>query len=446
MKPWTLALAAGLTLALVQQQILLRQPPRLRAVTPAGASSGPGALEFRFSRPMALPSLSTSSQITPPKAHQWLGNGNRVRLLLQAGLTVNQPLTLLVRGRDQRAMAMAPSLWRWDPRPRIVAVVAVAGGEQVQLQDHGGRWWPLTPVWPSIPSLQPLGDGSGLALVSSDRQGLQRVWLMELRQHNLVTGSRELRPPSVGKVRELSRRPLVFAYLSSNRHGDLLVQGASEASGQAESALWSSSGQKLALPAVQASGPIRLVPQGGSMVVPEGEGLSLVKLPGFPQARQLLPGSRDLSSFCPAGGRALLVHHRPDFTRSLEIVEPGQAPRSIWQGAEALVASACDRNGERIWALTIEGIGRPRLRLLALDRRGHLLQQKELSGWELEPGTGLQLDPSRNQLLLALRPLVLGQGLGLGRTQSRPVLVDATNLELHVLDRPIRQAQWLEAG
>lgn len=441
MKPWTLALGGGLVLALVQQQILLRQAPQLRTVVPAAASSGPGALELNFSRPMAVASLAASSRISPAKAHQWLGSGNRVRLLLQPGETVNGPLTLTVKGRDLRAMALAPRLWHWDPRPRIVAVVNVAGGEQVQLRDHDGRWRPLTPVWASIPTLQPLGDGSAVALVSADPRGRQRVWRVDLRQHNLTPGSQSLSPATIGRPQELSHQPLLFAYLSSNRRGDLLVQASSVASGQAESELWSRSGQKTAL-RVQASGPIQLVPQGGSMVVPEVEGLSLVKLPGQPPGRQMLPGSRDLSSFCPVGGRALLVHHRPDFTRSLEIVEPGQPPRSLWQGPQALLATACDRNGERIWALTLEGLGIPKLKLLALDRQGQVLRQKELSGWELEPGTGLQLDPSRNQLLLTLRPLVSGGG----RTQARPALVKATSLELQLLDRPVRQAQWLVAG
>lgn len=441
MKPWTLALVGGLLLALAQQQILLRRPPRLLTVTPAAGSSGPGALELDFSRPMATASLARTSRLTPALAHQWLGSGNRARLLLEPGATVQEPLALSVEGRDLRDMAFGPRPWLWDPRPRIVAVVSVGGGEQVQLQDHDGRWRPLSPVWPSVPNLQPLGDGSAVALVSADAQGRQRVWRVPLRQRNLVAPPRALEPPRILPARELSSRPLLFAYLSTNRRGDLLVQSSNEASGQADSELWTPGGQRRRLP-VRASGPIQLVPQGGAMVVPEIEGLTLMKLPGLPPRRQMLPGSRDLSSFCPAGGRALLVQHRPDFTRSLQIVEPGQPPRTLWQGPQALLASACDRNGERVWALTLEGLGIPRLRLLALNREGRVLRQREFPGWELEPGTGLQLDPSRNLLLLTLRPLAGGGG----RTQARPALVEATSLELQLLDRPVRQAQWLAAG
>ena len=74
---------------------------------------------------------------------------------------------------------------------------------------------------------------------------------------------------------------------------------------------------------VESSGAIQLVPQGGAMVVPHPEGLILMRLPGQPQRRQMLPGNRDLSSFCASGGRALMVRRRPDFSRSLELVEPG---------------------------------------------------------------------------------------------------------------------------
>ncbi len=44
-----------------QQQWLLRQPPRLEALVPAPASSGPAALRVRFSRPMQAASVAAAS-------------------------------------------------------------------------------------------------------------------------------------------------------------------------------------------------------------------------------------------------------------------------------------------------------------------------------------------------------------------------------------------------
>jgi hypothetical protein len=184
------------------------------------------------------------------------------------------------------------------------------------------------------------------------------------------------------------------------------------------------------------------------VVVPEIEGLSLRTLPPQPARRQVLPGSRDLSSFCPVAGRALLVRHWPDFRRSLELVEPGQAPRTLWLGSAGLAASACSRGGEQVWALLIEGLNQPRLVLLSLDRRGRLLQRHELAGWELEPGTGLHYDPTGDRLLLALRPQALAT-TSAGRPQrqeARAALINATSLRLTLLEQPVRQVSWLVAG
>ena len=439
--------SGAVALALLQQQLLLRRSPRLEMVRPALASSGPGALDLRFSRPMQIASLTKESQLQPALSHHWLGAGSSPRLLLNPGNTVQSPLHLLLRGKDLRGLSMAPQNWWWDPRPRIVAVVSRDGGEQVQLQDHDGSWQVLSPVWKTVPTLQPLGDGSGVVMAGADSQGRLEVWRLPIKQRNLSPSKQGLAPPQPGSPRRLSRAPLLFAAMSSNRRGDLLLQSASEASGQAETEIWDAKGQHSPLK-VETSGPIRLVPQGGAMVVPHPEGLILMRLPGQPQQRQILPGSRDLSSYCPTGGRALLIHHRPDFTRSLELVEPGQPPRSLWQGSEGVTGSACDRSGDRVWLLLIDGVGQPRLQILALNRAGRILNQKVLTGWEQEPGTGLDFDPSRNQLLMALRPLPnnLDSSPQTAGIAAKPALIDATTLELSIQNKPIREVRWLPAG
>lgn len=456
MKPWSWLLAAGVLLGLVQQQLLLRRPPRLVQVQPALSSSGPGALDLRFSRPMDQASLRNRSALVPSLPHSWLGAGQSLRLLLASGGQLKTPIALQVAGLDQRQVAMVPQRWLWDPRPRLVAVVSLPAGEQVQLQDHDGRWQALSPIWPSVPGFEVLADGSGVVLAAADRQGRQQVWRIPLRQRNLVTAPQGLRKPLVGPAQRLSHHPLLFAYFSSNQQGDLLIQSSSVASGHSQTQLWDFSDRSTAL-RIETSGPIRLVPQGGAMVVPHPEGLRLMGLPGQPQRRQMLPGNRDLSAFCPTGGRALLVHYRPDNTRSLELVEPGQPPRILWQGTEGVAASACASSGKRVWLLLIDGVGQPRLQILAINQVGQVLQRKQLTGWELEPGTSLEFDPSRNQLLVALRPLGLpepgfrpgsgsGSGAALGRLAAWPALIDAASLKLRLLSKPIRQAHWLPAN
>jgi hypothetical protein len=429
-----LMLLAALLLALVQQQWLSRRPPRLLELRNGGPGSGPASLDLRFSRPLLPASLAAGSRLLPPLAHQWLGQGDPLRLLIRPGQRLGGPLTLELSGRDRRQLALTPQRWHWDPRPRLLAVVPSASGEKLQLLGHDGRWRALTPTLPRLLALQPLGDGSGVALLSG-----RDLQLLPLRQHNLSRST--LREPQLGPLQRLNREPLNFAHLSSNRRGDLLVQSSSKSDPQGSTVLRSPGGQQRQLP-LQASGAIQLLPEGGALVVPETEGLSLRSLPGMPPRRQLLPGSRDLSSFCPVSGRALLVRHWPDFRRSLERVEPGQPPRTLWLGSEAVHASACDRGGERVWLLLSQWRGRQRSTLLALDRGGRVLQRRTLEGWQVEPGTPLQFDPSRRQLLLTLRRQATRDNDGHGQ----PVLIDADTLRLRPIAQPARLAVWLPAG
>ena len=173
-------------------------------------------------------------------------------------------------------------------------------------------------------------------------------------------------------------------------------------------------------------------------MVPELEGLSLRNLPGGPPRRQLLPGSRDLSSFCPLGGRALLVRHWPDYRRSLELVEPGQPPRQLWLGEEAVLGSACERGGERSWLLLSDWRSGASTQLLELSRSGQPLRRRSLDGWEAEPGAPVLYDPTRRQLLLTLRAR--------GAREPQPVLIDAGSLRLQPIPKPARQALWLAPG
>jgi hypothetical protein len=442
--PLTLGLAA--LLALLQQQLLLRQPPRLERLTPVAASSGPAALQARFSRPMDPASLQTGSTLSPPLAHRWLGDGDTLLLNLAPDQRINSPLLLQLAGRDRRGLALPPQRWQWDPRPRLLAVVPVGAGEQVQLREHDGRWHPITPVWPRITMLEPLGGGEAVAVVARSEAGRFRVWRVPLRQQPLRPlgrhGPAAPAPVQAGTPQPLGPSEMVFAHISGNRRGDLLVQAGGEQPDQVSLQLWPPRGGPSRLP-LEASGAVRLLPEGGSAVVPEIDGLSLQDLPPRPPRRQTLPGSRDLSSFCPRAGRALLVRHWPDFRRSLELVEPGLAPRQLWIGPQALAATACSRGGERIWALLIEGVGRPVLTLISLDRRGTMLASRRLAGWELEPGTGLSYDPTSDRLAVVLRPLGQAQG---APPPAQVVLIEATGLTPMPLQQEALQAIWLPAG
>jgi hypothetical protein len=431
--------AAGL-LALAQQQLLLRRPPRLLELRSSTTSSGPAALDLRFSRPMLRASLASRSDLQPPHPHQWLGDGNPLRLLLTAGHPLTGPIRLRIAGLDRRGQALAPQHWSWDPRPRLLAVVPAVGGEQLQMQRRDGSWQTLTPTLPRIGAVTALGDGSGVVLVSIEPQG-QRVWRLSLRQSAL-----ERRPgaePRLTSLQPLLAEPQLYAHLSSNRRGDLLVQASSTDLGRGRTQVWLRDGELRDLP-IEASGPIQLLPEGGAVVVPELEGLRLHTLaPGGrsqPQRRPMLPGSRDLSSFCPLSGRALLLRHWPDYRRSLELVEPGLPPRQLWLGSDGVLGSACSRGGERVWLLLSTWQGALRLRLLELNRDGRVLRQQRLDGWAAEPGAPMLYDPTRMALLLTLRAA--------GRPEAQPVLIETAgaDLQLRPIARPARRALWLPAG
>jgi hypothetical protein len=327
-------------------------------------------------------------------------------------------------------------------------VVPVADGDQLHLRDHDGRWRPLTPkVWRQIVAVESLGDGAALALVSREGEGLQQVWRVPLRQRNLAPEQRGLAPVRAETPRPLWADPLLFAHISGNRRGELLVQGGGMTGEPVQTQLWPPSGppRQLALDAV---GTASLLPEGGAVVVPRAEGLTLEPLPPRPPTRQILPGSRDLLAFCPRSGRALLRRHWPDYRRSLEWLEPGQPPREIWRGSEALLSASCQGSGERLWVALLSGDRRPELSLLALDREGRRLQRRELAGWELEPGTHLQDDPTSGQLVAALRPLPPEGPSGRGRPAPARPMVVANEGQAGPMGQgpPVRQVLWLPAS
>ena len=440
------ALGLPLLLALAQQQWLRSKPPHLERLGGAVASAGPASLEARFSRPMSVAALERASRLDPPLPHRWLGRGDTMMLALAAGQRLEGPLQLHLAGSDLRGLALPPSTWRWDPRPRVVAVVPLpGGGEQLRLREHDGRWRALTPALSQIPQVEALGDGSGLAFTSVDGQGRQQAWRLELQQSNLAPLTSPLAPVRPGRLQRLAGgENVLFAHLSADRRGSLLVQSGGLTPADGKLALWPPRGGPEIL-SLKASGPVRLLPEGGGLVVPESEGLSLRALPPMPPRRDLLPGSRDLVAFCPRAGRALLVRHWPDFRRSLELVEPGRAPRQLWIGPQAVVAAACAGSGDRVWMLLVEGLAQPTLTLVELDRQGSRRKSRRLDAWELEPGAGLHHDPTGDRLLTVLRPRTT-DAASTAPPPPQVVLIDAADLEPRPLRRTARQAVWLPPG
>ena len=174
--------------------------------------------------------------------------------------------------------------------------------------------------------------------------------------------------------------------------------------------------------------------------MPTTDGLTLRSLRKSDQKPQILPGSRELGAFCGASGRAVLIRHWPDYRRSIELVVPGQAPQQVHLGDQAVLGVACDNRGERIWAV----LGRWEQQrgnheLVLISEAGEVTQRRALAPWTLKAGSPIQWNPVTNQLLITLTPT--------NQTNARAALIQADNLQIiKMIDGPITEAQWLNAG
>ena len=431
------ALSGGLVL--MQQQWLLRRPPRLVDLIPQPLHDGNAAVEMRFSRPMHRRNVASETQLIPNLAHRWHDRGRSLQLVIQNKSPLNEPLQISLAGRDRRLQPMTPQRRWWDPRPWLVVNRSVEGGDQLQLLRRDGSWQPLTPVWPAITQIEPLGNGRGIAVVSSDDSGRERIWLQHLEPRGVQSKPELLKAPKRGSLQPLIEGQLLFGHLSSNLNGDLLVQsGGLKPGSESVELIQSNNGRRQQL-SIKTSGPMQLLPAGGGVVVPTYDGLRLQPLIGETEtSSQLLPGSRELGAFCNASGRAVLIRHWPDYRRSIELVIPGLPPRQLHLGDQAVLAVACDNLGTTIWAVLGRWTSEGRTQSIVLmDETGQVKHQQQLNPWMLQPGTKLQLDPVGQQLLMSVNQ-------GPNTLTGRTALMDSTTLKwMEIGETAIKEAVWL---
>ena len=432
-------LTSAVAIVIGQQQLMLRRPPRLTRYLPQPIHSGSAALDLSFSRPMQRQSVSVASRLTPPLNHRWLGETNPLRLVVDSDTSITGPLELQISGKDRRGQVLPTRPLWWEPRPWLLVNRVVADGEQLQLLDRNQRWRPISPVWEGIQSIVPLGNGQGVAMVTRTSEGQERIWLQRLITFSVAQQRKGLTPPQAEKPQPLLDKDLLFAHLSSNLIGDLLVQTGGFTPGSEQIQLIRSDGSRRDLD-VLASGPLQLLPAGGGLVVPAYNGLALQSLADTGQPAQMLPGSRELGAFCAASGRAVLIRHWPDYRRSIELVIPGLAPQELLLGDQAVLAVACNGSGKRIWAVLGRWQGdRGEHEIVLLDGDGNILRRRPLTPWSLKSGTPMQFDPVSRQLLITLTKPDLIDG--------RVGLLNAETLDINqVLPIAVQEAQWLSAG
>ena len=218
------------------------------------------------------------------------------------------------------------------------------------------------------------------------------------------------------RLQLLLDKDLLFAHLSSNLVGDLLVQTGGLTPGSERIELIRSDGSRRDLD-ILASGPLQLLPAGGGVVVPAYNGLALQPLVDTGQPAQMLPGSRELGAFCAASGRAVLIRHWPDYRRSIELVIPGLAPQELLLGEQAVLAVACNGSGKRVWAVLGRWQGDKGARNRAVDGDGNIPETADTL--DVEVGTPMQFDPVSRQLLVTLTQPTMNDGRWTARGNAR---------------------------
>ena len=109
-------------------------------------------------------------------------------------------------------------------------------------------------------------------------------------------------------------------------------------------------------------------------------------------------------------------------------------------GDQAVLGVACDNRGKRIWAV----LGRWEQQrgnheLVLISEAGEVTQRRALEPWTLKAGSPIQWNPVTNQLLMTLTRA--------NQTHARAGLIDGDSLKLiKVINTPISEAQWLNAG
>ena len=467
---WRL-LIAGLLLAWLQQQGLQRRPGRLLAAQPAVDAAA--VLELRYSRPVDPASLAASIQLVPDTPLRVTAGGATVQLGLSQPYRASDPMDIRLGGQDQQGQPLRPTRLRWDPRPVLLALVSGPQGQRLEAAwPHGdGPWQAVTPWESNISNILPLRDGRGVVYAAAADSLSQRNWFVETAPSSVASMASNDPPRAVARVappRLLPGSTTLYSHFSSSNRGHLLLQGVSAAALEQPARHppflqlfqprrrggwlgrrhqpW----RRMAPLDHQPDGPAMLLPSGDGLVFPDENGLVVVSLPPLPPQRQLLPGNRDLKTFCGAAGqRAVVLEHQPDYIKTIELLRPGLAPEVVWEGEAAILAVACDEAAERIWLLTVDGVldadDQPRQDVLLVEvQPGHggVVTALHLRDHSPSATPALHYDPVTHRLLTVLEHRGEARSEALLITLTAP-LDQQTPPQVTRIDQPVDMAYWL---
>ena len=463
-------LFAGLLLALLQQHGLRQRPGRLLEVRPAVDAAS--VLELRYSRPVDAASWATAIRLVPDVPFSTTADGATVHLRLTRPYRAGQPLMVSLGGQDQQGQPLHPVRLRWDPRPLLLGLVSSPQGQRLELGWPNGMWQPVSPWESLISNMLPLRDGRGVVYAAAVDAISRENRFVAVAPSGVVLRNQ----PAAQQQQAAPPRPLpgpatLYSHFSSSNTGRLLLQGVSSAAlesptdhppflqlfqpGPARRLPWlqrqDQSWRQVVPLDHQPSGPVELLPSGDGLVLPDENGLVVISLPPLSPQRQLLPGNRDLKTFCGAGQRAVVLEHQPDYVKTIELLRPGLAPEVVWEGEAAVLAVACDETAERIWLLTVDGVlqdGRPRQDVLLLEvQPGHgVVTALHLTDHSPSATPTLHYDPVTHRLLTVLERVAESHD---AKTRSEALLITLTAPgqqvppRLSSINKPMDMAHWM---
>ena len=455
---------------MLQQAGLQRRPGRLLAVQPAVNTAA--VLELRYSRPVDLASLAESIQLMPEVPFRATADGAAVQLRLSQPYRASGPIQVSLGGQDQQGRPLHQVQVLWEPRPLLLGLVSGSNGQRLELSwpdaDADGPWQPITPWEQSISNVLPLRDGRGIVYAAAVDSLSQKNWFVAMEPSGVVSGDLPTTWQPAAAPQPLPVPATLYSHFSSSSRGHLLLQGVNSAALE-EPALhppflklfqtnqarglrrWlrrrDQAWRQTTPLEHQPGGPAVLLPSGDGLVFPNENGLVVVSLPPLKPQRHLMPGNRDLKTFCGQGQRAVVLEHQPDYTKTIELLRPGLAPEVMWTGEAAVLAVACDETAERLWLLTVDGIlgndGQPQQDVLLLEiqpGRG-VVTALHLAEHSPSATPTLQYDPVTHRLLTVLEHP--------GKAQSEALLItlpapgQQVPPHLTSMDQPMDMAHWL---
>jgi hypothetical protein len=394
------------------------------------------ALIFTFNRPMDRASVERGFELQPELPGKFSWAGRRMAYTLDMPLPYGTQYQVKLQNAasklgDNRLLPLFRQTFRTPDR--VLAYVGSQRAEAGRLVLHNltqRRHTILTPANLQVLDFQPFPQGDRLAFSAVPRK--PATDFLQANLYTVTTGLSQVSPQGWGARRESAGQ--IKQLLDSREYQNLrfevapggqriLVQRSSRLNPAADYGLWSVGldGRNERLP-IQPGGDFRITPDGRSLVLAQGQGLSVLSLDGNSTPPQFLPRYGQVLGFSPDGTQAILVSFHADFTQSLDVVPSQGNPRQLWRNVGTIRSASFDPSGQAVYAVIgqrpsktsdqeILGIVQFNLRQPNSPPEPLLLLpgQREISVSLAPDGLGLlfdQPDAARNNSHLWLLPVV----------------------------------------